>query len=189
MPAVEGTAPRDPFVVLLRWPEEAATLAEVRAAGTPRLLVVAPEAPAPLGLECDEDWIRLPASDDDLRVRMATVAARASRHATAPVVEGDGRIRFRGRWAPLSETEEAFARTLAERFGEVVGQATLASCVRPALTPTSVRVQVMRLRARIDPLGLVVRTVRNHGYVLEPAHAGGAAGAAALAGGVSGARG
>jgi DNA-binding response OmpR family regulator len=30
-----------------------------------------------------------------------------------------------------------------------------------------VRVQVMRLRKRIRPLGLVVRTVRGRGYVLE----------------------
>lgn len=176
MPASAGAehgVAREPFVALLRWPEEAATIQELRAAGTPRLLVVAPGAPAPLGLDCDEDWIRLPASDEDIRVRMQTVAARASRHATAPVVAGDGRIRFRGRWVALSETEEAFAAALAGRFGEVVDPVSLASCVEPMLTPTSVRVQVMRLRGRIEPLGLVVRTVRNHGYVLEPVVAGG----------------
>lgn len=130
--------------------------------------MVAPDAPAPQAVECDEDWIRLPASDDDIRSRMQTVAARSSRHATGPTLNGDGRIRFRGRWAALSETEETVAKTLAARFGEVVDTDTLARSVDPRLAPSAVRVHIMRLRARVEPVGLAIRTVRNRGYVLEP---------------------
>jgi DNA-binding response OmpR family regulator len=67
----------------------------------------------------------------------------------------------------LSEVEEAVARTLTERFGEVVDAATLAASTAPPLSPTGVRVHIMRLRERIKPLGLNVRTVRRHGYVLD----------------------
>lgn len=154
-------------VAILRWPEEAATVTRLRAAGTPRLLVVAPDVPAPETVECDEDWIRLPATDDDLRVRMQNLAARSSRHAVAPVAKGDGRITFRGEWVGLGETEEAVARTLADRFGEVVDGDTLAASVDPPLTGNAVRIQIMRLRERLKPLGLGLRTVRNRGYVLE----------------------
>ena len=155
------------FVALLRWPEEAAKVGELRAAGTPRLLAVAPDAPPPEADDCDEDWIRLPATDDDVSARLRAVAARAARHATAPTVKGDGRISFRGRWEPLGDTEEAVAGALVARFGEVVDAATLARAVDPPLTGNAVRIHIMRLRSRVRGLGLEVRTVRSHGYVLE----------------------
>jgi hypothetical protein len=155
------------FVALLRWPEEAATVDELRAAGTPRLLVVAPDAPPPEADDCDEDWIRLPASDDDVSARLRAVAARSARHTTAPTMKGDGRISFRGRWEPLGETEEAVAAALVARFGEVVDADTLARTVDPPMSGNAVRIQIMRLRTRLRGLGLEVRTVRSHGYVLE----------------------
>jgi DNA-binding response OmpR family regulator len=155
------------YVAILRWPEETAVLDQLRAAGTPRLLVVAPDAAAPLTLECDEDWIRLPASDDDMRVRISAVAARSARHVSAPVIKGDGRITFRGRWVALGGTEEAVIRTLAAHFGEVVHGHILSACVDPPLSGNAVRIQIMRLRSRLAPLGLELRTVRGHGYVLE----------------------
>ena len=144
---------------------------ELRAAGTPRLLAVAPDAPPPVADDCDEDWIRLPASDDDVTARLRAVAARSARHATAPTVKGDGRISFRGRWEPLSDTEEAVAGALVARFGEVVDTGTLARTVDPPLTGNAVRIQIMRLRSRVRGLGLEVRTVRSHGYVLEASRA------------------
>jgi hypothetical protein len=158
----------DTYVALVRWPEDARTVNALRAAGTPRLLVVAPDSPAPESLECDEDWVRLPTSDEDMRVRMQNVAHRATRHIHGPALDGDGRIRFRGRWVGLSDTEEAVARVLATRFGQVVDTDTLANVVVPALSANAVRIQIMRLRARLSVLGLELRTVRSRGYVLEP---------------------
>jgi DNA-binding response OmpR family regulator len=155
-------------VAVLHWPEDAAMLEELRASGTPRLIVVAPEATAPALVGCDEDWIRLPASDDDVRNRMESIGTRSAHHATAPQVNGDGRISFRGRWVALSNTEEALARALAARVGEVVPAVELGACIEPPLSGNAVRIQVMRLRQRLGELGLEVRTVRNRGYVLEP---------------------
>jgi DNA-binding response OmpR family regulator len=57
-----------------------------------------------------------------------------------------------------------------EQFGEVVPGDTLGR--RLGLTNNAVRVQLARLRRRIRPLALVVRTVRGRGYVLESDHPG-----------------
>jgi hypothetical protein len=159
-----------PYVAIVRWPEESDNVVRLRAAGTPRLLLVAPDASAPQGSDCDEDWIRLPAADDDVRVRAAAVAERSLRHSPHPFTSGDGRLAFRGRWVALSQTEEAMARILADHFGEVVDAETLAgSRGADPLSENALRVLLHRLRRRIGPLGLVVRTVHGRGCVLESA--------------------
>lgn len=152
-------------VALVRWPEEEGSIDRLRAAGTPRLLLVGPDAPAPVGTDCAEDWVRLPAADSDVRVRTQALAARAARHNPYPEVKGDGRLAFRDRWVAVSQTEESIVQLLAADFGDVVDGEALAGGL--GLTANAVRVQVMRLRKRIRPLGLVVRTVRGRGYVLE----------------------
>jgi two-component system OmpR family response regulator len=144
-------------VAIVRWPEEAGSIDRLRAAGTPRLLLVGPDVPAPVGTDCAEDWVRLPAADSDVRVRTMALAARAA--------WGAPRLAFRDRWVAVSQTEESIVGQLAGHFGEVVDGARLASEL--GLSDNAVRVQVMRLRKRIRPLGLVVRTVRGRGYVLE----------------------
>lgn len=156
-------------VVIVRWPEEASTIPRLRTLGQPRLLLVAPDAEAPAMVECDEDWIRLPAEDADVRVRITTLAARAARHSLPPEVKGDGRLTFRGQWVGLTGVEEALAQVLVEHFGEVVGHEAVeaaASVVRQP-SPNALRVTISRLRKRIAPLGLVVRRVHNRGYVLD----------------------
>ena len=65
-------------VVLVRWPEENFHLGELRGTGTPRLLLVGPDAPPPDSIDPLEDWIRLPAEDRDVRARVATLEARAA---------------------------------------------------------------------------------------------------------------
>ena len=155
-------------VAILAWPEERDQIENLRAAGTPRLLLVAPDAPAPLSTECDEDWVRLPAPEDDVRVRAAMVAARAARHSHQPVMKGDGRLVFRGHWVALSQTEEAIAAVFLESFGEVVDlEALIAGCGDQSPSEGAIRVHLTRLRKRIRPLGLAIHVVHGRGYVLE----------------------
>jgi DNA-binding response OmpR family regulator len=158
-----------PDVVIVRWPEEAAHVERLRVLGTPRLLLVRQGAAAPGSTDCGEDWIRLPAEDADVRLRVSALAARAARHTVRPEVKGDGRLSFRGRWVGLSNTEEALAGVLSERFGEVVDHASVQAAAWRGEQPSSgaVRVHMTRLRKRIQPLGLAVRTVYNRGYVME----------------------
>ncbi|MGQ0804164.1 MAG: helix-turn-helix domain-containing protein, partial [Actinomycetota bacterium] len=61
------------------------------------------------------------------------------------------------------------ASALVERFGAVVGRETLARRAWPEQRPTrnALDVHMSRLRRRIAPLGLGVRTVRARGYLLQ----------------------
>lgn len=164
-PTVSGAAD----VVIVRWPEEASSISRLRLQGRPRLLLVAPDAAAPATVECDEDWIRLPAEDADVRVRLATLVARSRRHSLPPLAKGDGRLTFRGNWVGVSGAEEAVAQVLSRNFKEVVDNATVEAAARVGrdLSPNALRVTISRLRKRIAPLGLVVRRVHNRGYVLD----------------------
>jgi len=159
-------------VVLVRWPEEAIRLEELRALAAPRLLLVAPEADPPAIADALEDWIRMPADDRDLRARVATLADRSGRApAAGPALDADGLLRFRGKWIALSPVEQALAAALSDRFGAVVGRDALAKRVWPTEAPTrnALDVHMLRLRRRVCELGLEVKTVRARGYLLQAA--------------------
>jgi len=64
-------------VALVRWPEDDATRRRLQAARMPRLLVVAPGEPPPVAADDLEDWIRLPLDEEEYRVRVTTLQARA----------------------------------------------------------------------------------------------------------------
>jgi two-component system, OmpR family, response regulator len=157
-------------VVLVRWPDEEVELERLRTQGTPRLLLVDATLAAPSPVDPLEDWIRLPAADDDLRVRVATLAARA-REGNAPTIDDDGLLRYGDRWVTLSPVERSLAAALVDRFGAVVGRDTLARRAWPGGSPTrnALDVHMLRLRRRIAVLSLEVRTVRARGYLLQAA--------------------
>jgi Transcriptional regulatory protein, C terminal len=159
---------RGSAVVVIRWPEEAEQL-ESLPEDAPRLLLVAPDAAAPDQSDCVVDWIRLPASDADVRTRIAALEQRAARHATQPYADGHGRVFFRGRWVQVSPLEEALADVLAKRFGQVVDEATLVHAAWPhgGASRGALRIHMVRLRRRLGPLGLEIRNVRARGYVLQ----------------------
>jgi hypothetical protein len=160
-------------VVVVRWPEEELELEQLRARGTPRLLLVDEAVAAPSPVDALEDWIRLPAVEDDLRVRVGTLAARA-RAGGAPTIDDDGLLRYGDRWVTLSPVERSLAAALVDRFGAVVGRDTLARRAWPGGTPTrnALDVHMLRLRRRIAVLSLEVRTVRARGYLLQAAGPG-----------------
>ncbi|HEY3096680.1 MAG TPA: winged helix-turn-helix domain-containing protein [Acidimicrobiia bacterium] len=158
-------------VVLVRWPEEDARLRQLRASGAPRLLLLNAESAPPELADCLEDWIRLPADDRDVRARVAILSSRAGTDHPAPRVDDAGLLRHRGRWVALSPVEAALAVTLVDRFGAVVGRDALARRAWPDGVPTrnALDVHVLRLRRRIAPLGLEIRTVRSRGYLMQAA--------------------
>jgi len=163
----QGPAPvRD--VVVLHWPEDAAQVKRLSAARLPRLLFVGPGADPPEGGDCEEDWVRLPADDGDVRARLSALSRRASRHQAHPEVDVHGRLLHRGRWVSLPPIDQRLLRLLVERFGAVVPTEEL---VRGAWdeppTPNALRVHLTRLRQRLAPLGLQLRNVYNTGVVLE----------------------
>ncbi len=64
-------------LAVLHWPEGEGERRRLRGLGAPRLLLVRPDAPPPVTWDADEDWIRLPASLDDVQLRARMVCRRA----------------------------------------------------------------------------------------------------------------
>jgi DNA-binding response OmpR family regulator len=116
-----------------------------------------------------EDWVRLPSDDRDIRARLLTLRRRADGILAAPTIDGHSRFVFRDMWVMISPIEERLARTLAEEFNLIVTEKTLLERGWPEGAPSSnaLRVHLHRLRQRIRPLGLELRTVRNQGWVLQ----------------------
>ncbi len=138
--------------------------------GAPRLLLLESEAGPPPACDCLEDWIRVPASEADVSARVRSLAQRAGHHDSgAPSLDSDGVLRYATSWVPLPPVEARLTDALLGRFGAVVSRESLARAGWPEGAPgrNALDVHVLRLRRRIAPLGLVIRTVRSRGYLLE----------------------
>jgi len=160
-------------VKLLRWPAESARRERYRAQGVLRLLVIEGGVSAPVCSDVREDWVRAPISDSDLMVRVATLRAKADAH-RLPQVDPYGVLRFAGQTSTVSRTETDLLECLVRQFGQPVPRETLQECLpdRPGGTSrNALDLHIMRVRRRITPLGLVIRTVWGRGYLLEEASA------------------
>lgn len=163
----------DTDVVLVRWPAERSERDRLAALGRPRLLLVAPDAPAPVVDDPLEDWIRAPATEIDIRARLETLRRRSAAGggplSEEPSLDEDGVLRWNGRWVSLPPVEARLTRALLDRFGAVVGRDALARAGWPEGAPgrNALDVHVLRLRRRLSEVGLAIRTVRSRGYLLE----------------------
>lgn len=156
-------------VVILRWPGEQTRLADLRQQRIPRLALVSPHAPAFRSSDPLEDWVRLPASEGDVRARVRTLLARAHDERPDAPELGDGRVlRYGSWWTTLAPTEARLAETFVDRFGGVVSRVELASAGWPEGLPSrnSLDVLLGRIRRRLDGSSLVLRTVRSRGCML-----------------------
>jgi len=166
----------DGDVVQVRWPVGEALRRELADRGVPRLLLVDGDGPAPVCADPLEDWIRLPARGDDVDARMESLLRRATdAPGGAPAIDPDGVVRFGRRWAALPPVEARLMAALVERFGAVVHRDALAATGWPEGSPgrNALDVHMLRLRRRIAPVGLAVRTIRARGYLLEASDSGG----------------
>jgi hypothetical protein len=167
-------------VALVQWPTEQERREALRRSGHPRLLLVERGVP-PIPADDLEDWIRVPADDLDLRVRVEALQRRsAGGTAFVPVMDEDGVLRVGDRWVPLPPVEARLTGALIGRFGAVVSRDTLSRTGWPGGSPgrNALDVHVLRLRRRLSPLRLAIRTVRSRGYLLERLDGRGQVGAA-----------
>lgn len=100
---------------------------------------------------------------------MATLAARA-RAVAAPGLDLDGVLRVGALWVSLPPVEARLTRALLDRFEAVVSRESLSRAGWPDGAPgrNALDVHVLRLRRRLAPVRLAIRTVRSRGYLLEP---------------------
>jgi hypothetical protein len=162
-------------VVLLRWPIEEPRRLRLGEEGRTRLLLVEGGAPAPRCDDCLEDWIRVPADEGDVRARVEALSRRHAHHEVdRPDLDGDGLLRFAGGWVSLPPVEARLMSALIERYETVVSREHLARTGWPKGAPgrNALDVHVLRLRRRIAPVHLSIKTVRSRGYLLEAMAAG-----------------
>ena len=157
-------------VVLVRWPIERDRRDALAAEGEARLLLVEAGEQPPIPDDLLEDWIRVPADENDLQVRIEGIRRRSgAQPAKVPDLDPDGLLRLDGHWVSLPPVEARLMGALLERFGAVVSRENLAKAGWPRGAPgrNALDVHMLRLRRRIDPIGLAIKTVRSRGYLLE----------------------
>jgi hypothetical protein len=151
-------------VVILRWPENADDARQLDHIGVAHLLLVDPDADAPDVTSCVEDWIRLPATDDDVRARIRTLRLRGTRHPTEPTIDVDGRLSYHGRDIFLSPIDHRLVKLLVRNFGELVHENELLAEWPTRGSNDALRVHISRLRKQLEPIGLTITTRRRGGY-------------------------
>jgi DNA-binding response OmpR family regulator len=157
-------------VELVRWPAEKKARDHFRDVGRPRLLLVEEGAAPPISADALEDWIRMPVDDVDLRARVDGLQLRVeAQRNDVPDLDVDGVLRLGSGWVSLPPVEARLTGALLARIGAVVSREALAQAGWPGGAPgrNALDVHVLRLRRRIDELGLKIRTVRSRGYLLE----------------------
>lgn len=163
----------DVDVKLIRWPAEQSLREQLQTMGIPRILVIEGGCNPPTCRDAKEDWVRAPVSRADLEARMATLRTR-TRVDRVPEVDPIGVVRYSVKSTAVSPTEADLLACLCRRFGEVVSRDELADCLpeRPGRSRrNALDLHIMRVRRRISPIGLVIRTVWGQGYLLEPLQA------------------
>jgi len=159
---------RDGDIVVVHWPQEPERRSAAAEKGVARLLVIDRKAPPPAVWDVLEDWVRLPVDRDELESRRLRLM-RIVKRRRPPVLEEHGLVRRGKAWVALSNVEEQLFRPLLENLDHVVRRADLGRAIGADLGDrrNTVDAAIRRLRLRIAPLGLTIRTVRPHGYALE----------------------
>ncbi|MFP5577771.1 MAG: winged helix-turn-helix domain-containing protein [Acidimicrobiia bacterium] len=161
-------------VTIVRWPDERSLREDLAKSGRARLLLVEADAAPPIASDPLEDWVRTPCGELDVRARMEGLRLRLAKTLElVPELDADGVIRYGDRWAPLPPVEARLTSELVRRFGAVVSRDDLAAAGWPGAAPgrNALDVHMLRLRRRLEPVRLAIRTVRSRGYLLEPAAA------------------
>jgi DNA-binding response OmpR family regulator len=87
-----------------------------------------------------------------------------------PYLDESGVLRFCSRSVTVSPTQAELLELLVPRYREVVPREALRfrlGQVNGSRTRNALDLHMMRIRDRIQPLGLSIRTVWGRGYVLE----------------------
>jgi len=125
-----------------------------------------------------DDYLSKPFATEELLARMAALARRG-REQRAHVIE-HGRLvvdldrkraLFDGLPLDLSPREFAILSYLFSNMGAIVGKDRIAGAISAwdeHLSPNAVEVHLSRLRAKLEPAGIDIRTIRGLGYLVEP---------------------
>jgi two-component system, OmpR family, response regulator len=124
-----------------------------------------------------DDYLAKPFELSELEARVRALIRRAHQKAGSEIVHGPLRLDSAGRRlyhndAPidLSQRELAVAEVLLMRAGRVVTKQQIADQLYgwdDAVNANAVEVFVYRLRRKLEPTGVDIRTIRGMGYLIE----------------------
>ncbi len=157
-------------VELVSWPAGGDRRDALARAAVPRLLLVAADAAPPDVVGVDEDWIRLPAAESDVRARATQLLRFDARlRSDAPYIDDNRVLHRAGRTVTLTIAEAAIMSLLIQNSGTVVTHRELESDVWDGVAPShdAIDAAIYRLRRRIGGLSLCIRSVRGRGFVLN----------------------
>ncbi len=165
------SSPHSHDVRLLRWPQHAEERAWCHDHRIPRILLIEPGQQPPELADVYEDWIRPPVPPEDLQIRVRALALRRRAY-NRPQVDPHGSLAYQGQRLSISPTQVDLTSCLVRTYGGLVLRAVLAECLpgaeQIALRRNVLDLHIGRLRRKIAPLGLNIRTIWGCGYILEP---------------------
>jgi len=167
VPQASPVSPDD--VPLLRHPGDEPARHHLDRLGLPRVLVVDPDAAPPIAADRVEDWVRAPVDPDELAARRRTVLDRYHRASLGVRIDGDGLLRAGDRWIDLPDRQRAVLFPLVNQLGRPVSRAVVVAEYLAAggTDAQALPTVIHRLRARLSPLGLVLHTLHQGGFLLE----------------------
>lgn len=157
-------------IAFVRLPDEQDRLQALRAEGRPRLIFVEGSSEPPISTDPLEEWIRVPADERDVIARQEGLRRRIEQpDDDLPTMDEAGLLRFRGAWVSIPPMEIRLLSQLLTNLGSVVARDDLAEVTWPdgAKGRNALDVHMLRLRRRVNQVGLAIRTVRARGYLLE----------------------
>jgi DNA-binding response OmpR family regulator len=161
-------------------------LRRMRARGdeTPVLVVTAREAVDERvhGLDLGaDDYLTKPFSLSELEARVRALLRRTKPAPATQVVVGGLTIepaarsaKIDGKHIDLTAREWTLLELFLSRPGHALSKLAIAKTIGDSdatIAPNTVEVYVSRLRAKLEPAGIVIRTVRGFGYLWEQPHA------------------
>jgi two-component system OmpR family response regulator len=124
-----------------------------------------------------DDYVVKPFAMAELGARIRALLRRAQvqnspRIAHGPLVvdKGARRATLSGERLELTAREWAVLEVLLHKTGKIVSKESIIHAVadwQSELSPNAIEVYVSRLRAKLEPSGIRIRTVRGFGYMLE----------------------
>ena len=157
-------------------------LRRMRAAGdrTPVLVLTARDALDDRihGLDLGaDDYMAKPFAMPELAARVRALVRRSQAQTGPKIVHGPlvldtlaRRAQLNGEPLDLAAREWAVLEVLLARVEKIVSKESIIQAVASwgeELTPNAIEVYVSRLRAKLEPAGVRIRTVRGFGYMLE----------------------
>jgi two-component system OmpR family response regulator len=129
-----------------------------------------------------DDYLAKPFASEELVARVSALArrgraikSRVIEHGALMVDLARKRAMVDGKPLDLSQREYAILEYLFSNVGAIVGKDKIAGAVASwdeHISPNAIEVHISRLRAKLEPAGVVIRTIRGLGYLVEaPANA------------------